>query len=78
MGEEVIDLTGRARSCTENPLVRLQKRLKSMGSGDRIIIYTDPAVVPIEVVEIMASKYGAAVKVLKTDKGLIEAKITKK
>lgn len=78
MSVTIIDLTSRSRSCTENPLVRLQRELKSMRENSKIKVVTDPSIVPIEVIEIMASKHGAEVKVLRRTNNVIEAEITKK
>ncbi len=77
MSSEIIDMRVKARSCTDHPLVYLQKKVKFMKNGERIRIITDKKEIPIGVIEIIAQKHGAKVKVLREDSESIEAEIYK-
>lgn len=73
-----LDLRSQAKSCTEHPLVALQNALKHLGLGDKIEVITNEKVVPIGVVEIIAKKYNAEVRILEKKGDEIIAEIMKK
>ncbi|MCD6300708.1 MAG: hypothetical protein J7L82_01400 [Staphylothermus sp.] len=77
MSDKIIDMRVKARGCTEHPLVQLHEKMKAMKKGDRIKIITDNKSIPIGVIEIVASKYGAKVKIIKEEQGIVEAEIFK-
>lgn len=59
MNNEVVDLRTRRKGCTGDPVFRLNKVLSK---GDpELILLTDPAKLPLEVVSLLAKRKGYSV-----------------
>lgn len=58
------DLRIKPKGCTDHPLIWLKKRMKNMEAGEKIVVVTDPAVIPPEAIRVMAAKQNIEVKII--------------
>ena len=58
---EKIDLRQQPSSCTDHPLVWLKKKMKEMRMGDKLLVITDPEIIPVDTVKVLAEKDGISI-----------------
>ncbi len=60
----IIDLRRPPPGCTEHPLVRLKKAVKTLRKGEIIKVITDSRRIPVETIRVIARKKGLSVKIV--------------
>jgi len=75
---EELDLRIQPRGCTDHPLIWLKKRMENMKTGEKIVVITDPSIIPPDAIRVMAARKNIVVEVIAETDDEIKLLVEKK